>query len=604
MKKRVLSIFLAVILAFTMLGTVIYAADNPMSLDVTAKNGLEYERGDTVILTVSMKDYEAANLLAIAGEYDSAILTGVKASKGELGAPVFNAKTLYSSWAQADNFVVEDEDFNPVSEFALVSYRFTVAADAAFGETTVKVYFAQEDANGSKNTNAYYDGKSNVVMTPGEDYVAEATEITLNIVCNHEYAEGYTQPAAGTAMESAQHTQYCTKCQQNIPADCEFAAEVTDPTHTENGYTTHTCICGYTVVDTETAALGHEFGDYEHDEVLTDGKHTHTATCIANDGGFDTQFCEFTTSYTDPTCTEDGYVTYTCTDCGYYYDVIDEGSAKGHKMTIYNYVESENGINNHTVTCSVKGCGYTETEACTMGEWAIIDEPTKTETGLKKRTCIHCETGYETEVLPKLAYLTVVDSKGIVGREMTVDVVLTNNPGVSGMVFEVEYNDAYMTLAGVEQGDLGGEDVILQGPIDNNGVHKIALATTGTVTGDGVVIRLIFNIADELVEGDYAVKVSANDVCDGTEELKAVAVEGDEGVATLIDYMLGDVNRDKKITVADAVLLLRYAAGMDVTVDLLAADLVTAEGETEGEITVADGQYLLQVLIGAATLED
>ena len=60
-----------------------------------------------------------------------------------------------------------------------------------------------------------------------------------------------------------------------------YTAVVAEPTCTERGYTTHTCECGESYVDTYVVAFGHE---YE-------------------------------TVVTAPTCTERGYTTHTC-ECG------------------------------------------------------------------------------------------------------------------------------------------------------------------------------------------------------------------------------------------------------------------------------------------------
>ena len=62
-----------------------------------------------------------------------------------------------------------------------------------------------------------------------------------------------------------------------------YTAVVTAPTCTEKGYTTHTCSCGHSYVDTYTDALGHAW-----------------------DGGTVTK---------QPTATETGVRTYTCTRC-------------------------------------------------------------------------------------------------------------------------------------------------------------------------------------------------------------------------------------------------------------------------------------------------
>ncbi len=61
-----------------------------------------------------------------------------------------------------------------------------------------------------------------------------------------------------------------------------YIEAVTSPTCTERGYTTHTCACGVSYVDTYTEALGHSFTNYISDGNATcteDG--TETATCDA-----------------------------------------------------------------------------------------------------------------------------------------------------------------------------------------------------------------------------------------------------------------------------------------------------------------------------------
>ena len=79
----------------------------------------------------------------------------------------------------------------------------------------------------------------------------------------------------------------CTRCGQKegeTPHKHSYKAVVTAPTCTEKGYTTHTCACGDSYVDTYTDALGHAWDN---------GKVTK-----------------------EPTETESGVKTFTCTRCG------------------------------------------------------------------------------------------------------------------------------------------------------------------------------------------------------------------------------------------------------------------------------------------------
>ena len=73
------------------------------------------------------------------------------------------------------------------------------------------------------------------------------------------------------------------RCNRATAHEHSYTAVVTDPTCTAKGYTTHTCSCGDSYVDTYTDALGHAW-----------------------DGGTVTK---------QPTATETGIKTYTCTRC-------------------------------------------------------------------------------------------------------------------------------------------------------------------------------------------------------------------------------------------------------------------------------------------------
>ena len=96
--------------------------------------------------------------------------------------------------------------------------------------------------------------------------------------------EGY-DPASNVSGDNyLADTTAHTKCVGNVYSICDpaYDAVVTNPTCTEGGYTTYTCVCGHSYVADETEALGH---DYE-------------------------------AVVTPPTATEKGYTTHTCSNCG------------------------------------------------------------------------------------------------------------------------------------------------------------------------------------------------------------------------------------------------------------------------------------------------
>ena len=126
--------------------------------------------------------------------------------------------------------------------------------------------------------------------------------------CNDSYVDtevpalGHTWDEGVVTLEPTEETDgiriyTCTVCGENkeeiIPSlkhTHEYTAAVTEPTCTEKGYTTHTCRCGDSYVDTYVDALGHSF----------------VPTVV------------------EPTYTHKGYTEYVCDRCGESY--VDENS--------------------------------------------------------------------------------------------------------------------------------------------------------------------------------------------------------------------------------------------------------------------------------------
>lgn len=156
--------------------------------------------------------------------------------------------------------------------------------------------------------------------------------------------------------------------------------KVTKPTCTKPGYTTYTCSCGYSYVDDHTDALGHNLTDwevaykptlykpgeeariclncfYEEWRVLPPLSHVHKYTAIV----------------TNPTCTEEGYTTHSCTCSDSYKDNIVPPT--GHKWDTGKVTkEPVEGVDGEkTFTCTV--CGETEIRYFGKGEPEPIQNP-------------------------------------------------------------------------------------------------------------------------------------------------------------------------------------------------------------------------------------
>ena len=145
---------------------------------------------------------------------------------------------------------------------------------------------------------------------------------------------------------------------------------VTAPTCTEKGYTTHTCACGNSYVDTYVDALGHAWDN---------GKVTK-----------------------EPTETETGVKTFTCTRCG---------ETKTETMPVIPHVHSykdvvtaptctEKGYTTHTCAC---GDSYVDTYTDALGhawdEGEVTKEATETTQGSMTYTCTRCPAT-KRDILP------------------------------------------------------------------------------------------------------------------------------------------------------------------------------------------------------------
>ena len=149
-----------------------------------------------------------------------------------------------------------------------------------------------------------------------------------------------------------------------------YKAVVTAPTCTSKGYTTHTCACGDSYVDTYVDALGHAWDN---------GKVTK-----------------------EPTATETGIRTYTCTRCS---ETKTETIPKlthehSYKAVVTAPTCTEKGYTTHTCSC---GDSYVDTYVDALGHaWdngKVTKEPTATETGVRTYTCTRC-SATKTETIP------------------------------------------------------------------------------------------------------------------------------------------------------------------------------------------------------------
>lgn len=299
----------------------------------------------------------------------------------------------------------------------------------------------------------------------------------------------------------------------------------------------------------------------------------------------------------EPTCEENGYTIYVCTICSHEYmgDII----IASHKPSDWIIDEEATCIpGSQHKECIV--CGETlETAAVeptvdhTAGEWIVDVAPTATQSGSRHKECTVCHAVLETEIIPVLAKLVIEKVEATAGHTVRVSIDIQNNPGIIGAVLTLNYNPA-LTLVGVEIGSAWNSLNFTSPAAFSSPCNFVWDGVSKADVGDGTILVLTFEVPRNVDVGtvyDISISCAYGNVINA--DLEEVNLEIENGSITVVN-IIGDVNNDGIVDVADVITLRRYlAGGYGVTIDEFAADM-----DGDGLITIADVVLLRRFLIG------
>ena len=272
---------------------------------------------------------------------------------------------LYSNWSGAAQIF----SLYPVDDYqkpaAPPKVEITVPDVATVGEE-VKISWTASPLRDKYDQREYRV----TVEGGGSKKVIYTTDTSVSVtIKRRELHCNVTVESRNTKYANYSSSSYATfKCVE--AHEHSYTAVVTAPTCTEKGYTTHTCSCGHSYVDTYTDALGHAW-----------------------DSGKVTK---------QPTETETGVKTYTCTRCGETKTETIPMLTHKHSYTavVTPPTCTEKGYTTHTCAC---GHSYVDTYTDALGHaWdsgKVTKQPTATETGVKTFTCTRC-SATKTETIP------------------------------------------------------------------------------------------------------------------------------------------------------------------------------------------------------------
>ena len=234
-----------------------------------------------------------------------------------------------------------------------------------------------------------------------------------------------------TTSGSYQNVIYCAVCNAELDRDTvvvdllghSYGAVVTAPTCTEQGYTTYTCNrCQFAYEDNFVDATGHVWSwviDKEATYTETGLKHQECAVCDAIQSvntviPVKTHEHNYTSEVTtEPTCTEKGVETFTCSICNDTYTQDIPALGHSYKSTVTVPTCTEKGYT--TYTCTVCGDSYMADGVPALGHIEVVDSavsPTCTTTGLTEgKHCSVCgKTLIQQDVVPALGHTAITDA--------------------------------------------------------------------------------------------------------------------------------------------------------------------------------------------------
>ena len=288
---------------------------------------------------------------------------------------------------------------------------------------------------------------------------------------------------------------------------------------------------------------------------------------------------------TEPTHLASGEKTYTCTECTAT-KTEEIPPIEGHSFGKW----TKHDDAQHVRSCE---CGETEYADHNWDDGTITTPATYEKEGERTYTCLDCEATY-TVAIPKpvSVHLFVVDDASAVpGGTMQVNVRLENNPGIAMMRLKISYDSSFLTLNQVTYNtEIGG--TATQPTISDGYVTLLWYNESENVEGDWIFATLTFTVKETATVGsvsDIVLTYDAEEVCDIEENNVVFSI--DNGVATVLDHVPGDINGDDGLTSKDLLRLARYFAGWDVEVNENALD-INGDGNVNSKDLLRLARYL------------
>lgn len=183
---------------------------------------------------------------------------------------------------------------------------------------------------------------------------------------------------------------------------------------------------------------------------------------------------------------------------------------------------------------------------------------------------------------PAPAVLQVGQATVIKGREVTIPVTITGNPGFAAMGFHISYDKTCLELLECEMAPEGFNLYI------NKENGKAVFVGAADYIEDGTLLNLRFKVLENAEDGLAEITLAVQEALNVSENKVSFSVTS--GGVQVVTRVLGDINDDGKTgSLLDILYLKKYLAGFSVKINQLNADM-----NEDGEVKLADLILLMQ----------
>ncbi len=230
------------------------------------------------------------------------------------------------------------------------------------------------------------------------EYDGKTAFVTVNVA--HKYASVKTEP---TCTQNGFTTYTCSVCGDIYTDDFVEAAghsykeTVINSTCTGTGYTQYECtVCGHNYTDNETPAAGHKYDAIIIKPTCTAGGYTINMCSVCGMAYKSDEVGTLGHNYTEKvvtaTCISSGYTEHTCLNCGdsYQDNIVESGE---HNYLATKVVEASCTVNGYNeYTCSYCSSTYRGDEVEAKGHkfTSVVNSATCTNSGYTLSTCDVC----------------------------------------------------------------------------------------------------------------------------------------------------------------------------------------------------------------------